>query len=66
MDVLPEKTGVYRITHYRNLPFILKNGIHSPDSSKDDPEFVPIGFPTLVAHRNLREVKIAPYGTLAD
>lgn len=66
MNPLPEKTGLYRITHYRNLPFILKNGLHCPNSSLDDPEFVPIGFPTLVAQRNVRNVELAPFGTLAD
>lgn len=32
----------------------------------NDPDFVPIGFPTLVAYRNEREVPMTPYGTLAD
>lgn len=57
---------IFRITHYKNLPFILRHGLHCPNAEVKDPDFVPIGFPTLVAYRNEREVPIAPHGTLAD
>ena len=66
MKIIPEKTGIYRITHLKNLPFILKNGLHCPNSETQDTAFVSIGFPTLVANRNTRTVEINPYGTLAD
>lgn len=59
-------TQIYRITHYKNLPFILEHGLHCPNSLVQDPDFVPIGFPSLIAYRKEREVTIYPGGTLAD
>lgn len=59
-------TFIYRITHYKNLPFILKNGIHCPNSKIQDSDFIQIGFPTLIAQRNDRIVTVEPFGTLAD
>jgi hypothetical protein len=59
-------TGIYRITHYKNLPFIFENGLQCPDSEIQDPGFISIGFPSLIAYRNERPVPVAPYGTLAD
>lgn len=61
-----KQTFIYRITHYKNLPFILKNGIHCPLSDIQDPNFVQIGFPSLINQRNKREVTVEPFGTLAD
>lgn len=57
---------IYRITHYKNLSFILKNGIHCPTSDIQDQNFVQIGFPSLIDQRNTREVPVEPFGTLAD
>jgi len=56
---------IFRITHYKNLPFILENGLHCPNANVYDSEFVPIGFPTLIASRNETEVPIAPCGNLS-
>lgn len=59
-------TFIYRITHYKNLPFILQNGIHCPNSNIQDPNFIQIGFPSLINQRNERPVPVEPFGTLAD
>ena len=59
-------TQIFRITHFKNLPFILRNGLHSPNSEVQDPNFVPIGFPTLIHYREERAVPVAPGGSLAD
>lgn len=56
---------IYRITHYKNLPHILEHGLHCPNANIQDPDFVPIGFPTLIAHRNEREVPLPPGGNLS-
>lgn len=58
-------TQLFRITHLNNLPFILKNGLHCPESIIQDPDFVSIGFPTLVDYRKDRIVPVAPGGTLS-
>jgi len=57
---------LYRITHYKNLPFILANGLHCPNSGIRDENFISIGFPTLIASRNEKIVPVLPGGTLAD
>jgi hypothetical protein len=63
--VQQKMTQLFRITHIANLPFILRNGLHCPDSPVQDPNFVPIGFPSLINYRKDRIVPIAPGGTLA-
>lgn len=59
-------TQLFRITHIDNLPFILKNGLHSPGSKIQDPDFRPIGFPALIDYRKERIVPISPGGTLSN
>ncbi len=61
-----KQTLIYRITHYKNLPFILQNGLHCPNSDIQDPDFIQIGFPSLINKRDNCSVPIEPYGTLAD
>jgi hypothetical protein len=61
-----KQTLIYRITHYKNLPFILKNGIHCSNSNIQDPDFIQIGFPSLISKREDRTVPVEPFGTLAD
>ena len=59
-------TQIFRIIHYKNLPFILENGLHCPNSDIKDENFVPIGFPSLIASRNETVIPLAPGGTLSD
>jgi hypothetical protein len=59
-------TQIFRITHYKNLPFILDNGLHCPNANVRDDAFVSIGYPTLIASRNDKEVPIAPGGNLSE
>ena len=59
-------TQLFRITHLANLPFILRNGLHSPESSVNDPNFLPIGFPKLIEYRKDRNVPVPPGGTLSS
>jgi hypothetical protein len=59
-------TGIYRITHFKNLPFILENGLHCHSSNIQDPNFVPIGYPTLISQRDQRVIPLQPGGNLAD
>lgn len=58
--------GIYRITDYRNLPFILENGFHCANSPIKDENFVQIGFPTLIDIRKDRHVPVEPGGVLGD
>lgn len=61
-----KKIRIFRITHYQNLPFILKNGIVCASSPIQDPNFVKIGFQSLIDVRAITEVKASPGGVLND
>ena len=58
--------GLYRITHYSNLPFILANGLHCHNCDPKDPQFNQIGFPTLIDFRQDWPVDIHPEEVLGD
>lgn len=62
----PENAYIFRITHRRNLPWILRNGLWAPSAQMQDPDFVPIGIPELIDSRSQRLVPLPPGGTLAD
>jgi hypothetical protein len=49
-----------------NLPWLLANGLHSPNGGAVDPNFTSIGNPDLIGSRARRLVPIPPGGTLAD
>ena len=61
-----EKALIFRITHIKNVPWLLRNGLHCQNAEKLDPEFVNIGNQELIERRASRTVPIAPGGTLAD
>jgi ssDNA thymidine ADP-ribosyltransferase, DarT len=62
----PERALIWRIVHRKNVPWILKNGLHAQTSGVRDPNYVQIGHAELIAKRRPREVPVAPFGTLAD
>lgn len=62
----PEKALIFRITHIRNVPWILDNGIHCHRSTVRDPAFVGIGSTDLISKRNSHAVTVTPGGTLGD
>lgn len=61
-----EKALIFRATHRLNLPWALANGLHSPSSDLQDPDFVAIGNAEIIYRRQSREVPVAPGGNLAD
>ncbi len=58
-----ERALLFRITHVRNLPWLLRNGLYAASGPRD-PEFVTIGNPELIGKRRRRAVPIPPGGTL--
>lgn len=62
----PEKALIFRITHVKNLPWILDNGLHCRNSALQDPKFMNIGNPELIDKRNRRVVPVDPGGMLSD
>ena len=61
-----QKALIFRITHRKNLRWLLDNGLHSSTSEHLDPDFISVGNPELIRRRNRRVVPISPSGTLAD
>ena len=66
MALNAESARIFRITHIKNVPWILRNGLHCMNSPMKDPSFVRIGNAELIAKRSLRKVPIQPRGTLSD
>jgi len=62
----PENAFIFRITHIRNIPWMLDNGLHCRNSHLVDPNFISIGNTDLIQARHTREVPIAPGGVLSD
>ena len=62
----PEKALIFRITHIRNVPWILRNGLHCKNSDVRDPNFVRIGNLELIQRRTGRSVLVPPGGSLSD
>ena len=61
-----EKALIWRIVHRDNLPWILDNGVHCPNSRTQNPHYVSIGNAELIDRRAYRAVPISPGGTLSD
>ena len=67
LDMLkPENAYIYRITHVRNVPWILDHGLACQSSAERDPDFVEIGKPELIGRRQSRSIKMPPGGILAN
>lgn len=58
--------NIYRITHYRNLEFIIKNGIYCRSSEFYDPDYINIGNNDIISKRCSKKVPVEPFGTLGD
>lgn len=61
-----EKALIFRITHIKNVPWILRNGLHCKNSPHLDPDFVRIGNLELIGKRDRKAVPIPPGGSLSD
>ncbi|MDJ0626215.1 MAG: DUF4433 domain-containing protein [Candidatus Caenarcaniphilales bacterium] len=61
---------IYRITHYKNLQWILENGLWCSNSKTQDPNFIQIGNKVLISSRKDKPVKVhgsnVLKGTLSD
>lgn len=62
----PEQAYIFRITHIRNLSWILDNGLHCRNSSTRDPNFIEIGNPDIIERRRHQPVQVPPGGVLGD
>lgn len=67
LDILTsEKALIFRITHVRNVPWILREGLHSRNSPVVDKDFIQIGKADLIGKRATRTIGTPPGGTLSD
>jgi ssDNA thymidine ADP-ribosyltransferase, DarT len=65
-DLNAQKALIFRIVHRDNVPWMLDNGLHCPNSSIKDVNYVSIGNPELIGKRASRCVPCPPGGTLSD
>lgn len=62
----PDKALIFRITHRKNVPWLLDHGLHCSSSELQDGNFITIGNQDLIQDRNIHEVPIDPGGVLSD
>ncbi|MDX9699385.1 MAG: DUF4433 domain-containing protein [Rhodocyclaceae bacterium] len=62
----PDKALIWRITHRRNMPWILANGLHAVNSQARSSDWVTIGNQELIDRRGSRVVPLPPGGMLND
>ena len=59
--------NIFRLIHFDNLEWTLKNGMYSQNSGHIDPNFVNIGDTNLIQQRETYQVRVnPPNGTLGD
>jgi hypothetical protein len=63
---IPATVYGYRITHYKNLPFILQNGIYCPASDHADGDYINIGNKDIINKRGNKPIIHPPYGYIHD
>lgn len=61
-----KRTRIWRMTHYRNIEFILLNGLHCCNCAVRDPNYINIGFRNLSSNRGQRGVNAPAGGVLND
>ncbi|MBS1651628.1 MAG: DUF4433 domain-containing protein [Bacteroidetes bacterium] len=64
--IIPIPTPIYRIVHYQNVEYILRNGIYTRGHANHDPNYVNIGNTQLIADRHDYPVKIEGCGNLGE
>jgi hypothetical protein len=63
---LAAKTYIWRMTDYRNIGFILQNGLHCCNCGVQDPNYINIGHKTLITNRGTAALPIEPGGVSND
>jgi hypothetical protein len=58
--------AVFRMIHYKNLEYILENGINYRNSTNFDPNYVNIGSAEIITHRDDIPVKCYPETTVNE
>lgn len=67
VNLQPEKALIFRIVHVDNVPWILERGaLFCRNSPEQDPNYIAIGNPDLIAKRSGRTVPLPPGGSFSD
>lgn len=63
----PNPTYIFRMIHFKNIEYVLTNGMYHKGHEKADPNYVNIGDPGLIKDRNDYDIKIDhPGGKLGE
>lgn len=60
------KEYCYRITHIRNLPLILQNGIVTQEHKSSSADYITVGNPEIIDSRDLKPVRIEGFGFMGE
>jgi hypothetical protein len=60
------KTLIFRMVHYQNIPCLLDIGLHCANSETKCDNYINIGHQTLINRRNETPINIHPLGVLSD
>jgi len=63
---IPDTIWLYRIVHYTNLEFVLRDGMFTKDHPQHDPDYMVIGDNQLIGQRHDYPVGLAGKGNLGD
>lgn len=64
--ISPADAYIFRITHIRNVRWILNHGLHCRNGAVQDRNFVTIGERDIIDRRRDHPVPVGPCGNLAD
>lgn len=62
----PDIIRLFRMVHFENVEYILRNGMYTREHAKVDPNYVNIGDNGLITQRHDYPVPIPPGGTLGE
>ncbi len=63
---IPTNPLIYRMVHWQNVEYILRNGLCCREHANYDPGYVEIGHRQLITDRHAYQVKIPDYGNLGE
>jgi hypothetical protein len=66
MPIKIDQISVYRMTHYKNLDFILQNGIYYRNNANFPEDYVNIGNSEIITSRDTKKVKCYPKTMVND
>jgi hypothetical protein len=65
-NLVPDPVWLYRMVHYDNLEFVLKNGMYASKHTATDPNYIFIGDSSLTQQRTSFEIPLSGSGNIGE